>query len=99
MRTKIEEFEVLVPDVEGTGIVERIKVPITLRWDEDVKEWLLTAEAHRVLEETRPRHVTWASCYLINSRNCASVTGIRSARWASYFRWARKAGRVGRAVS
>lgn len=57
MRTKTEEFEVLVPHLEGKGIAERVKVPITLRWDEEVKEWLLTPEAHEIIENTQARHM------------------------------------------
>ena len=57
MRTKIEEFEVLVPNIEGTGIAERVKVPITLQWDEEVKEWLLTPEAHEIIEDMQARHM------------------------------------------
>jgi len=57
MRTKTEEFEVLVPNLEGTGIIERVKVPITLQWDEEVKEWLLTPEAHRIIEGTQARRM------------------------------------------
>src|SRR5437763_1055547 len=57
MRTKTEEFEVLVPNLEGTGIIERVKVPITLEWDEEIKEWLLTPEAHRIIEDTQARRM------------------------------------------
>jgi DNA-binding XRE family transcriptional regulator len=57
MRTKIEEFEVLVPNIEGTGIVERVKVQIPLRWDEEVREWILTPEAHEIFETTQARHM------------------------------------------
>ena|SRR3989442_14519607 len=57
MKTKQDEFEVLVPNIEGTGIAERVKVPITLRWDEEVQEWLLTAEAHQIIENTKARYM------------------------------------------
>lgn len=57
MKTKIEEFEVLIPNLDGTNIAERIKVPVTLEWDEEVNEWLLTPEAHQVIEETKARRI------------------------------------------
>jgi transcriptional regulator with XRE-family HTH domain len=57
MKTKIEEFEVLIPNLEGTGIAERVKVPVTLEWDAEVKEWLLTPEAHQAIEETKARRI------------------------------------------
>ena len=46
MKTKTEEFEVLIPSLEGNGMAERVKIPVTVEWDEEVKEWLLTLEAH-----------------------------------------------------
>lgn len=57
MKTKIEEFEVLIPNLDGTDIAERVKVPVTLEWDEEVKEWLLTPEAHQIIEETKARRI------------------------------------------
>src|SRR6266852_5704463 len=57
MKIKHEQAEVLVPDLEGTAIVERVKVTIPLEWDEEIKEWLLTAEAHKILEDTKARRM------------------------------------------
>jgi len=55
MKTKIEEFEVLIPSLDGMEIAERVKVPVTLEWDEEVKEWLLTPEAHEAIDNTKAR--------------------------------------------
>ena len=55
MKTKIVEFEVLIPNLAGTDIAERVKVPVTLEWDEEVKEWLLTPEAHEIIDNTKAR--------------------------------------------
>jgi DNA-binding transcriptional regulator YiaG len=55
VKTKIEEFEVLIPNLAGTDIAQRVKVPVTLEWDEEVKEWLLTPEAHEAIESTKAR--------------------------------------------
>jgi DNA-binding XRE family transcriptional regulator len=41
--------------LDGTDIAERVKVPITLEWDEEVKEWLLTPEAHEAIDNTKAR--------------------------------------------
>lgn len=57
MKIKHEEFEVLVPDIDGTAIVERVKVTAPVTWDEDLKQWLLTPEAHRILEDTKARRM------------------------------------------
>jgi DNA-binding transcriptional regulator YiaG len=55
MKTKTEEFEVLIPSLEGNGMAERVKIPVTVEWDEEVKEWLLTLEAHEEIENTKAR--------------------------------------------
>lgn len=57
MKTKDEEFEVLVPDVEGTGIAERVRITVPLKWDEELEEWLLTPESHELIESTKARHM------------------------------------------
>ena len=57
MKTKTEEFEILIPNLDGTDIAERVKVPVTLEWDEEVKQWLLTPEAHQIIEDTKARRI------------------------------------------
>jgi len=57
MKTKYEEFEVLIPKADGSGVVEKVKVTIPLRWDEEVREWLMTPEAHEIIEDTKARHM------------------------------------------
>ena len=57
MKTKNEEFEVLVPNIDGDGVAEKVKVTIPLKWDEEVKEWLLTPEAHQIIEDTKARRM------------------------------------------
>jgi len=57
MKTKIKDFEVLVPNLDGTGVAERVKVSVPLKWDEELVEWLLTAEAHQTIENTKARHM------------------------------------------
>jgi transcriptional regulator with XRE-family HTH domain len=55
MKTKTEEFEVLIPNLDGTGIGQRVKVPITLEWDEEVQQWLVTPESHELIDRTKAR--------------------------------------------
>ena len=55
MKTKMEEFEVCIPDLAGTGIAERVMVTIPLEWDEEVKQWLIGAEANQIIEDTKAR--------------------------------------------
>ena len=56
MKIKQEEFEVFVPDARGE-VVQRLKVTAPVRWDEEIKEWVLTPEAHRLIEDTKARHM------------------------------------------
>lgn len=57
MKTKIQEFEVLVPNVEGTEVAERVKVQIPVQYDEELGEWILTPEAHEIIDGTKARHM------------------------------------------
>jgi transcriptional regulator with XRE-family HTH domain len=57
MKTKNQEFEVLVPAIDGNAVAEKVKVMIPLKWDDEVKEWLLTPEAHQIIEDTKARHL------------------------------------------
>jgi transcriptional regulator with XRE-family HTH domain len=57
MKTKYEDFEVCIPDLAGTGIAERLTVKIPLKWDEEVKQWLISAEANEIIENTKARHM------------------------------------------
>src|SRR6266446_3479504 len=55
MRIKNEEFEVLVPRADGSGIAEKVKVAVPIRWDEELKDWLMTPEAHEIIDNTKAR--------------------------------------------
>jgi len=57
MKTKIGDIEVRVPNTDGTGVAERIRVQVPLKWDEELSEWLLTEEAHQIIDETKARHI------------------------------------------
>jgi DNA-binding XRE family transcriptional regulator len=57
MKTKTEKFEVLVPTADGKSIAERVIVEIPLRWDDELEEWLLTEEAHRIIGDAKARRM------------------------------------------
>jgi DNA-binding transcriptional regulator YiaG len=57
MKTKTEQFEVLVPNSDGNGVAERVTVSIPMIWDDELGEWLLTAEAHQIIEKTKARRM------------------------------------------
>lgn len=55
MNIKNEEFEVLVPKADGTGIAKKVKVMVPVRWDDEVQAWLMTSEAHEIIDNTKAR--------------------------------------------
>lgn len=57
--TKIElvDFEVVIPSVDGSEIVDRISVKIPVTRDPQTGEALLTPEAHEKIEQTQARHM------------------------------------------
>lgn len=57
MKTKFKDYEVLVPNLDGTEVAERVNVKIPLEWDEELEVWVLTPEAHRIIEDTKARHM------------------------------------------
>ena len=47
----------MVPNLDDTAVAERVKVSVPLKWDEEIQEWLLTPEAHQIIEDTKARHM------------------------------------------
>lgn len=57
MKTKLQNFEVLIPDLDGTAVADRVSVRVPVRWDEELEKWLLTPEAHEIIDNTKARHM------------------------------------------
>lgn len=57
MKTKLEDFEILVPNADGTAVQEKVTVKIPLVWDEEFETWVLTEEAHEIIDNTKARHM------------------------------------------
>ena len=57
MKTKLEDFEVLIPNTDGTAVEKRVTVQILLQWDEELEMWILTPEAHRLIDDTKAEHM------------------------------------------
>lgn len=55
MKTKEIDFEVQVPKADGTGVAEKVTVTVPVRWDEELQEWLMTPEAHEIMDNTKAR--------------------------------------------
>ncbi len=57
MKVKYEDFEVVIPTTDGMGIAEKRTIQVPLEWDDELEEWLLGKEAHRMIEDTRARYM------------------------------------------
>ncbi|WP_395734679.1 type II toxin-antitoxin system MqsA family antitoxin [Prosthecobacter sp.] len=57
MKTKMQSFEVMVPNLEGTAIAELVKIQIPVQFSEEIGEWVLTPEAHEIIDATKVRHM------------------------------------------
>lgn len=57
MKTKLTRIDVRIPNADGTGVAERIDVDVPVKWDAELEEWLLTPEAHQIIDNTKARHM------------------------------------------
>lgn len=57
MKTKLDDFEVLIPNPDGTAVEKIVTVQIPLQWDEELEMWILTPEAHRLIDDTKAEHM------------------------------------------
>ncbi len=55
MKTRQREFEILIPKADGSGVAEKVKVMVPVRWDEEVQTWVMTPEAHRIIDDAKAR--------------------------------------------
>jgi DNA-binding transcriptional regulator YiaG len=57
VKHQLQDFEVLVPSTDGHSVIEKVTVPVPMIWDEDLGEFLLTPEAHEIIETTKARYM------------------------------------------
>lgn len=53
MKTKFEPFEIHIPDAEGKSTSRAVSINVPVRWDEVIGEWVLTEEAHEMIENRK----------------------------------------------
>jgi DNA-binding transcriptional regulator YiaG len=56
-KTKLQKFEVPIPAANGESVAERITVEVPVVWDEELKQFLLTPDAQKIIEDTKARHM------------------------------------------
>jgi DNA-binding transcriptional regulator YiaG len=52
-----KEFKVLIPNESGDAVLECVSVMIPVKWDEELQDFLLTPEAHQIIDDTKARHM------------------------------------------
>jgi DNA-binding transcriptional regulator YiaG len=55
--TKQLKFEVPIPSIDGQSVTETVDVYAPVTWDEELKEYLLTAEGQEIIENAKARHM------------------------------------------
>ncbi len=53
MKTKFEPFVIHIPDAEGKATSRTVFIEVPVRWDEVIDEWVLTEEAHELIENRK----------------------------------------------
>jgi len=52
-----QPFEVLIPTMEGDAIAERVSIQVPMEWDAELEEFLLTPEAHVLIDDIKARYM------------------------------------------
>ena len=104
-RIEIRPFEILVPNLEGDAVAERITVEVPMEWDAELKEFLLTPEAHEMIDGTKARHLGLLSPSEIKAlRNRIGISqfeisALLQTGEKSYTRWENGRGRPSRVIN
>lgn len=56
---KYEPFIVYIPNESKLGWVEKIEIRILLHWDGEIKEWIVTPEAHAVIDNLKSNRLEY----------------------------------------
>lgn len=62
MITKEELFEVSIPTPDGKGIAEKGWVKITVEWDDEIGEWLVTPESLKKIDRVKAEMMGIVRC-------------------------------------
>ncbi|MFZ5495524.1 MAG: type II toxin-antitoxin system MqsA family antitoxin [Verrucomicrobiota bacterium] len=54
---KLRPYPVVVPTPDGKSVADHVTIKVPMEWDEELKEWLITAEAEELIETTKARHM------------------------------------------
>lgn len=57
MKIEYRFFLVVVPTADGESIADEIPVKVPMIWDEEAQDFVLTPEAHEIIEAVKARHM------------------------------------------
>jgi transcriptional regulator with XRE-family HTH domain len=57
MNAELRDFEVIIPTVDGKSVADRVTVSVPMIWDEELQTYLLTPQAHEIIDDTKARHM------------------------------------------
>ena len=57
MKTELRDFEVLIPTLDGKSVADKVTVQVPMIWDDEAEQFLLTPEAHEIIDNTKARHL------------------------------------------
>ena len=53
MKTTLQPFSIHIPDLAGETTERIVTIEVPVRWDEVIDEWVLTEEAHEMIERRK----------------------------------------------
>lgn len=53
MKTKTQAFAIQIPDANGERAERVVSIDVPVRWDEMIDEWVLTEEAHEMIDNRK----------------------------------------------
>ncbi len=87
MKTKFESLEIHIPDAEGKSTARTVSIELPVRWDEVIDEWVLTEEAHEMIENSKALEIeilSPAQLFCPQKHGCPVSSGRKSwNRWES----------------
>lgn len=53
MQTTTQAFDIHIPDANGESTERIVSTDVPVRWDELIDEWVLTEEAHEMIDRRK----------------------------------------------
>ena len=57
METKLVNFRIQIPTADGSAVARVVEIQVPARLDQDIGEWVLTEEAHDLIENRKAEEI------------------------------------------